>query len=250
MLQKVLAYVRVSSDGQVDKYGLGIQEDDIRKFCESKKYELVQVFRDEGVSGSLLERPALGELMNAVSDDKSIKGVVFVRLDRLARDLLVQEQILGDFKKQDLEPICIEDPDLSSTDPSRKLFRQIKGSIAEYDKNMIGLRLSAGRRKKVQTGGGYAGGKVPFGFEIKDGNYSPHPEQLKIVKEIFQLRRKPKLKKQLSYQKIASRLTNKHAPQGYEFNPMTLHYIINNKIYKGIQTYSGIEKYHPELDIL
>jgi hypothetical protein len=45
------------------------------------------------------------------------------------------------------------EPDLCIDDPSRKLLRQIFGSIAEYEKTMLVLKLRGARQRKRKATG-------------------------------------------------------------------------------------------------
>jgi DNA invertase Pin-like site-specific DNA recombinase len=82
-----------------------------------------------------------------------VRVVIIEKLDRLARDLMVQETIIGDFRKRGIELVSVAEPDLCSDDPSRKLVRQIFGAISEYEKAMIVLKLRGARqRQKARTG--------------------------------------------------------------------------------------------------
>jgi DNA invertase Pin-like site-specific DNA recombinase len=85
------------------------------------------------------------------------------KLDRLARDLMVQETIIGDLRKHGFDLISVHEPDLLQDDPTRKLMRQIMGAIAEYEKTMIVLKLRAARmRQKAKTG--RCEGAKPYGY--------------------------------------------------------------------------------------
>lgn len=54
---KAVIYCRVSSTVQVTKGdGLGSQETRCREYANHKKYEIVEVFKDEVISGSLIDR--------------------------------------------------------------------------------------------------------------------------------------------------------------------------------------------------
>lgn len=73
-------------------------------------------------------------------------GLVVFRLDRLARDLVLQEQILGDIWRMGAHGFSTspseadflkDDPD----DPSRQLIRQVLGAVAQYERALIALRL-------------------------------------------------------------------------------------------------------------
>jgi DNA invertase Pin-like site-specific DNA recombinase len=140
--------------GQVDGDGFTRQSEAIERYAKANGLEVVQTFREEGVSGTkdLENRPALQELLLAI-DSGEVSVVLIERLDRLARDLMVQETILGDLRKRGITVISVTEPDLCSDDPSRKLMRQIFGAIAEYDKAMIVLKLRGARqRMKAKTG--------------------------------------------------------------------------------------------------
>jgi len=245
---KLLGYIRVSSDSQIGGHGLQVQEDRIKAYAREQGHTLVRMFREEGVSGSLAKRPALGELFEYIKAHK-VDSVVFLRLDRLSRNLLLSEQLLLDFQKLNVLPISIEEPDLDSQDPSRILFRQMKGAIAEYEKAMITLRLSAGRRKKAESGKGYSGGNVAFGYRAVDSDYIPVEEELAVVREIYRLRRKPRYGKRMSYQRIADYLNGEYSDLR-RFSAMSVRYIATNPAYRGVQRYGDVEIYHPSLKIL
>jgi DNA invertase Pin-like site-specific DNA recombinase len=84
------------------------------------------------------------------------------KLDRLARDLMIQETLLGEFRKHGIELISVAEPDLCSDDPSRKLVRQVFGAIAEYERSMIVLKLR-GARQRMRAKTGRCEGRKPYG---------------------------------------------------------------------------------------
>jgi len=78
-----IGLARASTDRQ--EHSVSDQEAEIRRWCEQHHHQLVQVFPDDGVSGSVLDRPALLNLLNFVEQHPQ-KGVVVVwRRNRLAR---------------------------------------------------------------------------------------------------------------------------------------------------------------------
>lgn len=148
------AYLRVSGIGQVDGDGFTRQLEAIQRHSATQGIEILKVYRDEGVSGTreLTDRPALVDLLLAI-EDGDVRIVYIERLDRLARDLMTQQNILRDLKRKEITIISVAEPDLCSDDPSRVLMRQIFGAIAEYDRRMIVLKLRGARqRMKARTG--------------------------------------------------------------------------------------------------
>jgi DNA invertase Pin-like site-specific DNA recombinase len=90
------------------------------------------------------------------------KTVIIERLDRLARDLMVQENIIADLRKRGFDLISVAEPDLCSNDPSRVLMRQIFGSIAQYDRAMTVAKLK-GARERMRASTGRCEGRKPYG---------------------------------------------------------------------------------------
>jgi len=165
-----LGYIRVSGESQLDGYGLEIQRDAITALADAAGAEL-QVFADEGISGSedLDTRLGLADLLDAL-DSHPGATVVIPKLDRLARALMIQEQVLAMIWRAGASVVSADpserlvletgdDPD----DPTRTLIRQILGAVAQFERATIRLRLRAGRRRKLADTG-YAGGPEPFGW--------------------------------------------------------------------------------------
>lgn len=153
-IKKVFGYLRVSGKGQLDGDGFDRQRLSIKSFAEATGYKIAHWYEERGVSGTrdMDDRPALQEMLIALLSN-GVRTVIIEKLDRLARDLMVQEAIIRDFQQKGLEIVSVAEPDLCSDDPSRKLMRQMFGAIAEYEKTMIVAKLKAARqRKKLKTG--------------------------------------------------------------------------------------------------
>ena len=167
-MTKAFAYLRVSGKGQIDGDGFTRQLEAIKRYPKDHEIRVVEVFQEKGVGGAkdLENRPAFLEMMTALHSD-GVKLVLVEKLDRLARDLMVQETIIGDLRKHGFDLVSVMEPDLLQDDPPRKLMRQIMGAIAEYEKTMIVLKLRGARmRAKARTG--RCKGAKPYGsFLVK-----------------------------------------------------------------------------------
>jgi DNA invertase Pin-like site-specific DNA recombinase len=188
---KIVGYIRVSTDRQAERgLGLDVQERSVRSWARANGHRVVAVYRDEGVSGMLAERDGLADALDAVRTGRA-GAVVVPRLDRLARDLVVQETLLAEvwrlggevFSTAGGEGDLRDDPD----DPSRKLVRQVLGAIAEYERDMIALRLRAGRKRKAERGG-YAHGSPPYGWRGSGGRLVKVPAEQKALARMLSLR--------------------------------------------------------------
>jgi DNA invertase Pin-like site-specific DNA recombinase len=105
--------LRLLRKGQVEGDGFDRHREAIAGYAAAHGIEIVRFFQEEGVSGTkdLENRPALHELMVALLSN-GVGTVVIEKLDRLARDLMVQETILGDMRKNGFELLSVAEPDL------------------------------------------------------------------------------------------------------------------------------------------
>src|SRR5579863_1832748 len=162
-MTKCFAYLRVSGKSQIDGDGFPRQLEAVKRYALAHDIRIIKVFREEGVCGAtdLENRPALMALLEALAANGT-KLVLIEKLDRLARDLMVQETIIGDLRKRGFDLVSVTEPDLLQNDPTRILMRQIFGAIAQYEKNMIVAKLR-GARQRMKAKTGRCEGRKPFG---------------------------------------------------------------------------------------
>lgn len=224
MATKAYGYIRVSGQGQVEGDGLRRQEEAIRNYAKAHDLEVEEVFKDGGVSGTIEDRPALARLMIDLEENgHGIKTVIIEKLDRLARDLMVQEAIVRDLQAHGYELVsAMEGPGLAADDPTRKLIRQIFGAVAEYDKTMIVLKLRAAReRKRLKEG--RCEGRKPYGDT---------PEEQAVLRRMRALRRRGRDgKPSHTYQEIAELLNKEGAPTktGGQWSRALVHGVLNRR---------------------
>jgi len=193
MKTKTYTYLRVSGKGQIDGDGFPRQRESVTDYAKRNRMEVVAEFRDEGVSGTLFDRPGLTDLFVAIKAD-GVKVVLVEKADRLARDLVVSETLLAEFRKLGVKVVAAEggtDLTVDSNDPSRKMIRQILGVVSEWEKSCIVQKLRAARIRSKEKNGRCEGRK-PYG--TKDG-------EAEIVTRIQNLRNE-----RLTILEIAERL--------------------------------------------
>jgi DNA invertase Pin-like site-specific DNA recombinase len=200
-MTKAFAYLRVSGKGQLRGDGFKRQQLAIEDYCRVHDLSVVRTFQEKGVSGEteLQHRPALKAMLEALAAD-GVKLVVIERLDRLSRDLIVQETIIADLRRRGFELISAHEPDLLKDDPSRVLMRQIFGAIAQYDKAMIVSKLR-GSRERMRAAGKRCEGQKPFGHRSGESAVIERMRQLQA--EGFTL---PRIAQQLNQEGHPTRL--------------------------------------------
>jgi DNA invertase Pin-like site-specific DNA recombinase len=165
---QAFSYLRVSSPGQADpdKDGLPRQRRAVSAWAEANGVIIAQEFA-EPASGATegMDRPGWRALMLALLAS-GVETVVIERLDRLARDLMVQETVIADLRKRGFKLVSTAEPDLMANDPTRVLIRQLLGAVAQYDKAQIVAKLRAGNIRKRQLTG-RSEGRKPYGQHPK-----------------------------------------------------------------------------------
>ena len=236
---KAAGYLRVSTDAQAgeDRFGLESQTQAIQKFAEDQGYELVSWYTDAGVSGGALERPELQRLL-LDSRAAQFEVVLVAKMDRVARDLMAQLWLEKELLRANVEIISVAEP-FRGQDATNRLFRQIIGAFAEFEKAMITDRMSRGRKVKASQGG-YAGGGVPLGYKSKrrSGRIEVDPEKANIVRTAFHLKTSG-----LNLQQVADELNRQGmlTAQGRCFHRTQVRRILlHQEYYAGIYQYAGI----------
>ncbi|NPV90413.1 MAG: recombinase family protein [Firmicutes bacterium] len=235
---KAAVYIRVSTEEQARK-GYSLNEQ--RESCEARARELgaheVVVFTDEGVSGSVLDRPGLNQLRDLISREP-VAFLVVRDPDRLSRRLSHQLLLTDELERFGVEMHFL-DFDWQDT-PDGRLFYAIRGAIAEYEKEKIRERMSRGRLQKARQGG------IPTGFnaygycyQSDSGKLLLHPDESKLVADIFEWF----VIEDLGCNGIARRLNERgeFSRRGRTWHRQVIRQLLSNPVYKGGWSYQGIE---------
>jgi DNA invertase Pin-like site-specific DNA recombinase len=162
-MKPCFGYLRVSSLGQAgaDRDGLVRQRLAIEKYAEGNGLIVVEFFQD-AITGTtdLEDRPGLSALMAALGE---VKCVIVENVSRLARDLMIQESIILDMQRNNVELLSTFEADLCSHEPTRILIRQILGAFAQYEKSQIVLKLRAAKLRARATNPAYREGRKFYG---------------------------------------------------------------------------------------
>ena len=167
---RVIGYTRVSTQEQATEgMSLDAQASRVRAWAEATGAEVVEVVRDEGVSGTklLAERPGgrrIADLLDARRP--AADAVVVVRMDRLGRDAAEQLALLKRFRagKVGLGAIA-QQIDLAT--PHGRAMAQIGAVFAELERSLIAERTAEALTELRQQG--RAWNHAPFGWDIVDG---------------------------------------------------------------------------------
>ena len=193
---RLVAYLRVSSNGQIDGYGFDTQRDDIRRWAKANGHKVIAEFSDV-VTGKSdgPDRPGLVEALQLVRRPPEAEGIIVGKLDRLARKVTVQEAILGLIWSDGGKVFTAEDGEVredDDDDPMRTAIRQMRGVFAELDRRTIVKRLRDGRKMKAAEGK-HAVGSYAFGYEAvgkgRDKDAGPREDEQATIVRVVELRK-------------------------------------------------------------
>ncbi|PFW00303.1 recombinase family protein [Priestia megaterium] len=235
-MKKVVGYVRVSSDSQIENTSIEEQVKRIAAYCISQEWELIEIFKDEGFSGSNTNRPGYKKMMEYLSNHKEeLESVVVLKMDRAHRNQLNLLQ----FIKVELAELNMDFVSITeSFDTSTMIGRMMLGILStfgEFEREVINERTKSGRLSTALKNE-YAGGQVPYGYVVENGAVKINKEQAAIVKHVFdefiEGRTCYRIAKKLNEEGIKTK-SNKN------WTPTTIRRMLDTESYTGFNSYNG-----------
>ncbi len=259
-IARFVIYVRVSSERQEKEGTIESQLDDIYRYIMNKypwvKREDIIVYKDEGWSGTTLERPGMDELRIDLREGKWDVLVCYDQ-DRLARDPYLQMTILEEIEKygKTLE-LCTTQAPISGDVDARMMF-ELRGFIAKYERVRTLDRFRIGKLRKARSKTILLS-VAPYGYRlikkvanaetgvVVDSHIVIDPNEAVVVKQIFSLLGNDGL----TLTQIAKRLTEEGVrPRRNKvgiWNSSTLGSLVRNTTYIGTAKYQTSEAVEPK----
>jgi len=165
MTKRAAIYTRVSTEEQAERgFSLQTQEEACRRYCEERGWTVIEVYREEGVSGATLDRPQLDALRDAIEAGR-VDAVVVYDQDRLSRNagqyLLLREE----WERRNMELHFVQTGHAESDED--RLMETIRAGIAEYERAKIAERSRRNIRGRVKAGSTIVYGHPPYGYAVE-----------------------------------------------------------------------------------
>jgi len=165
---RVAIYVRVSTEEQVEGYSLSAQERAIDAFCQSKEWEIVARYRDEGKSARtdiLTKRPAFAQMLSD-ADAGRFDVIVVHKLDRFARNIRVMLDTLTQLEGAEVAFVSISE-NMDFTTPIGRVILATLSAFAQYYSDNLATETSKGKQERKRQG--FYNGVLPFGVAKGEG---------------------------------------------------------------------------------
>jgi site-specific DNA recombinase len=164
---RAVAYVRVSSEEQVEGYSLAAQERAVRAYCEAHGWELVDIYADEGRSAwtqDLSKRPGFGRMLQD-AETGAFDVLIVHKLDRFARNVMVALETLHELEAHNVGFVSLSES-MDFTTPIGKVILTTLASFAEYYSANLSAETKKGKAERKRQG--MYNGVVPFGMRKGD----------------------------------------------------------------------------------
>ena len=182
---KAIGYVRVSTEDQArEGISLDNQESKIRAYADLNGFELVDVIKDEGLSGKTMDRPGMNRI-NAMIEAGEIEAVIVYKLDRLSRKTIDILNTLDAWEQKNIAFHSITDR-IDTKTAAGKFLLTILSALAQMERDLISERTVDALAHKKRIGEWC--GRVPFGYKIEDNRLVEDEEAMKAIKKAKRLR--------------------------------------------------------------
>jgi len=237
MMIRAAIYARVSTERQQSQQTIDSQLAVLTAWVSQQGYELSpdHIYKDEGASGSRLDRPALDALRDA-AQMAAFDVVVVLSPDRLARKYAYQVLILEELRRLGCEVVFLHHP--ISDNPNDQLLLQIQGAVAEYERSVLAERFRRGKLQRARAGQ-YLGGKAPYGYryikrqENMPGHLVIDEAEAEMVRTLITWL----IEEQMTVRQIIKRLNaGVWVPRSgrHQWSASTVHHILSDPIYTGV----------------
>ncbi len=151
VIKRVALYARVSTlNGQNPDMQLA----ELREYAQRRGWEVAGEYVDLGVSGSKESRPELNRMLKD-AHARSFDAIACWKLDRLGRSLKHLVTTIEDLNCYGVTFVSLRD-NLDLSTPSGRLMMHLLGAMAEFERELIRERVTAGiaaaRRRGVKCG--------------------------------------------------------------------------------------------------
>lgn len=239
-IKRTAIYLRVSTKEQAEKgWSIEGQYNDIHRYCEGQpNVKIVRIYRDNGHSGSTLERPAMQNLL-IHAQQKKFDMVICWRYDRISRDNTDFPTLLSYLKTYGIDVKSITEPTPPYDSPYGEFVVGMIGLVSTLERKVFAMRSKMGMKTRVKKGL-WKGGVTPFGYtyDKNTGKLVINKRETKIVRKMFD--------KYLKYQTLSMvrhYLTSNDIPTrtGKPWAVPVISRILSNKCYLGYILFNDLE---------
>ena len=194
-MKRAAIYVRVSTANQEDEETIENQLGELRQRIKQDGHLLLPEceYKDDGWTGTLLERPDLDRLRSDAKDNV-FDILYFYDRGRIARRFVYQEVVLDELQSLEIE--CISLHDINGNTDEERLMGGVMGIFHEYERIKITERMRLGKMRKVRDNKKLLGYNPKYGYDYhprikggqdaRDGYVTVNEKEADATNQIFE----------------------------------------------------------------
>ena len=201
------------------------QKERLETFCKFKGYEIVDYYKDAGISAKTGNyRPDFERLKEDIKS-KRINTIVALKLDRITRSIYDWENLMTFLDKNDAYIDCVND-EINTTSANGKMISRLLMSVSQNEIERTSERTKIGMAGAIKQG--HIPHQAPLGYKHEDKKLVIDYSTKDIVVRIFDL-----YYNGYSYKKISNLLNAERVLNRNNWRDTTIISILGNEIYKG-----------------
>ena len=179
-LEKVAAYCRVSTDSKDQLNSYRTQIGYYTNFItQHPGWELVDIYADEGITGTSLEKRDEFKRMLADCRAGKITRILVKSVSRFARNTL--ELIEATRELKDLGVVVVfEEQGIDTAQMLGEMQLTLLAMAAQEESTSISKNMRWSYQKRMERGK-YVTTKAPYGYAFTDGKLTPNQEEVAVV---------------------------------------------------------------------
>ena len=185
---RVAAYARVSTEQDEQQSSYEAQVDFYTRHIKSNpNWEFVDVFADEGITGTNTKKRDGFNLMIQKAMNGEIDLILTKSISRFARNTVDTLQTVRKLKAAGVE-VIFEKENLHTFDPKCEVMLTIMSSLAQEESRSISENIRWGKQKSMRDGNVYMAYSHFLGYRKgPDGRPEIVEKEAEIVRQIYEL---------------------------------------------------------------
>ena len=224
---RVAAYCRVSSGKDEAEHSLDAQISYYEEYIENQPlWDLVEIFSDEGISGTRDDRPGFQRMLGACRN-KEVDVIITKSITRFARNTVVLLSVMQELKELDID-IFFEKENLHSISENGDLMISLLAAYAEEEAISASENQKWRVRRRFEAGNPWSANML--GYRVQNEQFVIVPEEAKVVRQIF-----ADYLSGMGRVAIANKLNEQGIPTrfGHRWRPDKIYHILRNETYTG-----------------
>ena len=183
---RTVAYCRVSTDKEDQQNSLEAQKEFFSKYTDHSGDTLLQIYADEGLSGTRIKNRTEFQRMMADAEQGKFDKIVTKDVSRFARNTVDVLNAVRRLKQLDIRLYFLTD-EKTAMDGDSEFILTLRAALAQEESNNLSKRVKWGKKQNAKKG------KVPnyvYGYDKTEGNcfeLTINTAEAAVVRQVYDL---------------------------------------------------------------